>query len=142
MTLHKTFVTTCRRADIAFSKLPFISLSSILSLLAVQPDDERALPSTTPASTYGMSKSYPVLDIRPDVLKELDGVDALTGLCFCTFVSHSPAQNNHRATVFSKCKSSLDNGRRLENISWRLWSREMATSTAEIPSQYFLPIKD
>ncbi|KAF7732786.1 hypothetical protein EC973_000060 [Apophysomyces ossiformis] len=27
-------------------------------------------------------------------------------------------------TVFSKCKENLENGRRLENISWRLWFRE------------------
>ena len=28
-----------------------------------------------------------------------------------------------RATVFTKCKDNLENGRRLENISWRLWYR-------------------
>lgn len=28
--------------------------------------------------------------------------------------------------VFTKCKESLQDGRRLENISWRLWYREMA----------------
>lgn len=27
--------------------------------------------------------------------------------------------------VFTKCKESLQDGRRLENISWRLWYREM-----------------
>ena len=27
--------------------------------------------------------------------------------------------------VFTKCKESLQEGRRLENISWRLWYREM-----------------
>ncbi|CAO3610049.1 unnamed protein product [Mucor hiemalis] len=27
-------------------------------------------------------------------------------------------------TVFSKCKDNLENGRRLENMSWRLWYRE------------------
>ncbi|KAL0075965.1 hypothetical protein J3Q64DRAFT_1628233, partial [Phycomyces blakesleeanus] len=27
-------------------------------------------------------------------------------------------------TVFSKCKENLENGRRLENLSWRLWYRE------------------
>ncbi|CAO3649543.1 unnamed protein product [Cunninghamella echinulata] len=26
--------------------------------------------------------------------------------------------------VFSKCKNSIENGRRLENLSWRLWYRE------------------
>jgi hypothetical protein len=32
--------------------------------------------------------------------------------------------------VFTKCKESLHDGRRLENISWRLWYREMATSSS------------
>ncbi|KAI9250495.1 hypothetical protein BDA99DRAFT_209150 [Phascolomyces articulosus] len=27
-------------------------------------------------------------------------------------------------TVFTKCKDNLENGRRLENLSWRLWYRE------------------
>ncbi|KAA8910053.1 hypothetical protein FN846DRAFT_775652 [Sphaerosporella brunnea] len=27
-------------------------------------------------------------------------------------------------TIFSKCAESIENGRRLENISWRLWNRE------------------
>ena len=31
--------------------------------------------------------------------------------------------------VFTKCKESLQDGRRLENISWRLWYRELAAHT-------------
>jgi len=31
--------------------------------------------------------------------------------------------------VFTKCKASLQDGPRLENISWRLWYREMAIPT-------------
>ena len=30
--------------------------------------------------------------------------------------------------MFTKCKESLKDGRRLENISWRLWYREMASA--------------
>ncbi|PWN37585.1 DUF1752-domain-containing protein, partial [Meira miltonrushii] len=26
--------------------------------------------------------------------------------------------------VFTKCKESIESGRRLENLSWRLWFRE------------------
>ncbi|CAO3607552.1 unnamed protein product [Cunninghamella blakesleeana] len=29
--------------------------------------------------------------------------------------------------VFSKCKNSIENGRRLENLSWRLWYRESSS---------------
>jgi hypothetical protein len=32
--------------------------------------------------------------------------------------------------VLTKCKNSVKDGRRLENLSWRLWHREMSTSTA------------
>ncbi|KAH9012357.1 hypothetical protein EDB85DRAFT_2038652, partial [Lactarius pseudohatsudake] len=44
---------------------------------------------------------------------DLDGHDAISGLW----------------TVFTKCKESLQDGPRLENISWRLWYRELATHT-------------
>ncbi|KAJ3761237.1 hypothetical protein EV360DRAFT_27513, partial [Lentinula raphanica] len=49
--------------------------------------------------------SSPVLNISVDVLKDLDGTEALASLWF----------------LFSKCQSSLNEGRRLEYISWRLW---------------------
>lgn len=32
---------------------------------------------------------------------------------------------SHCSLVFTKCKESLQDGRRLENIAWRLWHREM-----------------
>ncbi|KAI6105022.1 hypothetical protein EV401DRAFT_2014225 [Pisolithus croceorrhizus] len=34
-------------------------------------------------------------------------------------------------SVFTKCKESLQDGRRLENISWRLWHREFAQAQAQ-----------
>lgn len=47
-------------------------------------------------------------------------------------------------TIFSKCADSLENGRRLENLSWRLWNRETfccetvsekeTTSSATVPA--------
>ncbi|KAI6102016.1 hypothetical protein EDD16DRAFT_1856792, partial [Pisolithus croceorrhizus] len=52
----------------------------------------------------------PVLSVTADAVKDLQGHDALTGLW----------------TLFTKCKESLQDGRRLENISWRLWHREFA----------------
>ncbi|TFK36752.1 hypothetical protein BDQ12DRAFT_589005, partial [Crucibulum laeve] len=51
----------------------------------------------------------PVLSVAADAVRELEGRDALSGLW----------------TLFTKCKESLQDGRRLENISWRLWYREM-----------------
>ncbi|KAI8986982.1 hypothetical protein BDB01DRAFT_784185 [Pilobolus umbonatus] len=41
-------------------------------------------------------------------------------------------------TVFSKCKENLENGRRLENMSWRLWYRE--SSLANTPTFNQQPI--
>ncbi|EGN92366.1 hypothetical protein SERLA73DRAFT_27839, partial [Serpula lacrymans var. lacrymans S7.3] len=52
----------------------------------------------------------PVLSVTADAVKDLEGRDALSGLW----------------TLFTKCKESLQDGRRLENISWRLWYREIA----------------
>ncbi|KAI0030596.1 hypothetical protein K488DRAFT_27889, partial [Vararia minispora EC-137] len=50
----------------------------------------------------------PVLSVAVDVVRDLDGKEALSGLW----------------NVFTKCKDSLQDGYRLENISWRLWHRE------------------
>ncbi|KAF8266276.1 hypothetical protein EI94DRAFT_1662986 [Lactarius quietus] len=55
----------------------------------------------------------PVLTLASHALDHLDTPDALPGLW----------------TVFTKCKESLQDGRRLENISWRLWYRELAADT-------------
>ncbi|KAJ3785518.1 hypothetical protein GGU10DRAFT_354566 [Lentinula aff. detonsa] len=57
--------------------------------------------------------SSPVLSVSVDTLKDLDGSEALASLWF----------------LFSKCQSSLSEGRRLENISWRLWSQRIASKS-------------
>ncbi|KAI0819287.1 hypothetical protein BC628DRAFT_1342326 [Trametes gibbosa] len=54
----------------------------------------------------------PILSVAADVVRDLDGEDTL-----CTLWA-----------LFTKCKESLKDGRRLENISWRLWYREMASA--------------
>lgn len=36
----------------------------------------------------------------------------------------NPANLHSMWTVFSRCADSVDQGRRLENLSWRLWNRE------------------
>ncbi|KAG1821592.1 uncharacterized protein BJ212DRAFT_1332256 [Suillus subaureus] len=60
----------------------------------------------------------PVLSVAPDAVKDLQGQDALSALW----------------TIFTKCKESLQDGRRLENISWRLWHRELI-----LAQQSYLP---
>ncbi|KII85260.1 hypothetical protein PLICRDRAFT_701423 [Plicaturopsis crispa FD-325 SS-3] len=59
----------------------------------------------------------PVLSVTADAVRDLDGGDALSGLWI----------------LFTKCKESLKDGRRLENISWRLWYREMAVAQSYRP---------
>ena len=89
----------------------------------------------------------PVLSIASDALKDLDGHDALSGLWTGTTHPSSPNSfyNYHdllfpdfsfSPSVFTKCKESLQDGRRLENISWRLWYRELAAHTR---TQHHLP---
>ncbi|KAL4249323.1 Ras-cAMP pathway regulatory protein [Abortiporus biennis] len=70
----------------------------------------------------------PILSVSPDVIGELDGEDALLGMW----------------TVFTKCKASLKEGRRLENISWRLWYREMASNSSptSTPGSVSPPLSD
>ena len=71
----------------------------------------------------------PVLSVASDAVKDLEGRDALLGLWTCRFL-HSRSFIHvlieiFTPQVFTKCKESLQDGRRLENISWRLWYREM-----------------
>ncbi|KAK7682542.1 hypothetical protein QCA50_014342 [Cerrena zonata] len=61
-----------------------------------------------------ISFAAPILCVAPDVVQELDGEDAIYSLW----------------NVFTKCKASLSDGRRLENLSWRLWYREILSHGA------------
>ncbi|KAL0953208.1 hypothetical protein HGRIS_004463 [Hohenbuehelia grisea] len=54
----------------------------------------------------------PVLALAADKIAELEGGDALEALW----------------ALFTKCKGSLQDGPRLENISWRLWHRQLRAS--------------
>ncbi|ANB11672.1 hypothetical protein AWJ20_4493 [Sugiyamaella lignohabitans] len=59
--------------------------------------------------TPSISQLPPILVLSPHTLKTVDpDAESLFSLW----------------TVFSKCKNSIENGRRLENMSWRLWNRE------------------
>ncbi|RUP43912.1 hypothetical protein BC936DRAFT_136554 [Jimgerdemannia flammicorona] len=56
------------------------------------------------------SLAHPVLALAMQNIHQLNTIDADNLSCMWT--------------VFTKCKENLENGRRLENISWRLWYRE------------------
>lgn len=45
-----------------------------------------------------------------------------------------PSPIRSALTVFTKCKESLEDGRRLENISWRLWHRELVQAQVKAQS--------
>jgi hypothetical protein len=89
-------------------------------------------PASTPAVLVEMdSFPGPVLAVAADVVKHVDGDDSLpilwTSLCF--FRSQAVKSASHPLPpVFTKCKESLQDGRRLENISWRLWYQSMVAA--------------
>jgi hypothetical protein len=73
--------------------------------------------------------TQPVLSIAPDALQDIYGGDALSNLWI-----GKPRSNllialhySYPKAVFSRCKDSIQDGERLENISWRLWYRELVT---------------
>lgn len=72
----------------------------------------------------------PILSVSPDVVKDLDGEDALYGMWTGAYPDGIRTYSRclFLLPVFTKCKESLKDGRRLENISWRLWYREMSYS--------------
>ena len=89
--------------------------------------------------------SSPVLSLAADVVKDLEGEVAVCSLwsgkrvpplppILPRFPHHHPSR-----LVFAKCKNSIQDGRRLENLSWRLWHREMSMS-ASAASQNNPPI--
>ncbi|KAI0849757.1 DUF1752-domain-containing protein [Daldinia vernicosa] len=51
-----------------------------------------------------------VLTVDPNVIHKVD--------------TNNPQNLFSMWTVFSRCKDSVEQGRRLENLSWRLWNRE------------------
>ena len=73
----------------------------------------------------------PLLSIAADAIQDLDGADAITSLWTSPFLlSPLPLFPPHLFSpflnpVFTKCKESIQDGRRLENISWRLWHRHL-----------------
>lgn len=70
----------------------------------------------------------PVLSVAADAVRELQGSDALYGLWTRTWLgwlSICVRFADGICAVFTKCKESLQDGRRLENLSWRLWYRSM-----------------
>lgn len=87
--------------------------------------------------------SSPVLSLAADVVKDLEGEVAVCSLWsgerpmppILPRFPHPPPWR----LVFTKCKSSIHDGRRLENLSWRLWHREMSMSTSVSP-QNNLPL--
>jgi len=81
----------------------------------------------------------PVLSLAADALIDLDGTDAITGLWMRTSILPSlPPHtaflpNSPSYSVFAKCKESLQDGPRLEYISWRLWYRELEARRSNKP---------
>lgn len=78
-------------------------------------DDARAVHPTTDSATSATSSvggvgSGPVLSLAFPAVKDVRGVEGVSGLWH----------------VFTRCKAHLADGDRLENISWRLWYQACA----------------
>jgi hypothetical protein len=76
----------------------------------------------------------PVLSVTHDAVKDLQGQDALSALWTSKLDFVLSVSFLTLFLVFTKCKESLQDGRRLENISWRLWHRELI-----LAQQSYLP---
>lgn len=91
---------------------------------------------------------YPILAVTADAVKELEREDVLCGLWTRAYLRDLPPiffELTSLDKVFTKCKESLKDGHRLENISWRLWYREMISaqsSPASSSTSLSLPLTD
>ncbi|KAL6714470.1 hypothetical protein ACLMJK_007894 [Lecanora helva] len=72
----------------------------------------------------------PMLSVDAERMRNVDtrNVENLFGM----WSDHT--QRFNARLVFSKCAESMENGRRLENLSWRIWNRE--TLCCEIKPQF------
>jgi len=69
----------------------------------------------------------PMLSVNTGTMRKVDtrNVESLHGIWsgkLTATLTHS--QRLKCSPVFSKCASTLEDGRRLENLSWRIWNRE------------------
>jgi len=69
--------------------------------------------------------SSPILSVAADAVRDLEGHDALFGLWTGAYLLYPCVSDAYYFLVFTKCKTSLPNGARLENITWRLWHCEL-----------------
>ena len=75
----------------------------------------------------------PVLSVDAGKMRRIDtrNVENLFGMWSgehdpnCTRLDLFMNTNRPLFAVFSKCASSMEDGRRLENLSWRVWNREL-----------------
>lgn len=76
------------------------------------------VPSQSPAKDSPSLLDQPVLTLAIDNLAKLNNIDE--------------KQLSAIWNLFTKCKDNLENGRRLENISWRLWYRSCHPSPLSV----------
>ncbi|KAK9389228.1 hypothetical protein V1515DRAFT_614112 [Lipomyces mesembrius] len=84
--------------------LPLLQPEKKTSIILLLPSPSLFLPLPN------LLKADPFLSLAVDNISKLDTSDAENLFSIWT--------------VFSKCAENLENGRRLENLSWRLWNRE------------------
>jgi hypothetical protein len=96
---------------------------TIFHLVCHQPPLRVNRASSRGHCSMGISSAH-VLAVAPDALDAQDALQLWSGPCH--HVSLIYILYLYFKKVFSKCKDSLQDGRRLENISWRLAFRELS----------------
>ena len=90
--------------------------------------------SDTPSLSFSLhvmvsSFPSPLLSLAADAIQDMDGADAVTGLWTSAPLPLSILSFLTFLPVFTKCKESIQDGPRLENISWRLWHRHLSANS-------------
>ena len=67
-----------------------------------------------------------ILESSTPMLQPADGIPETDLLPSLLNLSKSPAESHDAWKIFTKAKSALQNGARLENISWRLYHMKLA----------------
>jgi hypothetical protein len=81
-----------------------------------------------------------VLTVDANVIHQVDTTNSAnlysmwTGKSRLTCSSRSNRPADDRTTVFSRCAHTVEQGQRLENLSWRIWQKEQLVESTKAVS--------
>ncbi|KAI9151863.1 hypothetical protein HJFPF1_09074 [Paramyrothecium foliicola] len=121
--------------DFRSQALISINLASLSPSAVILPHIAR--PNIEPQTAMPYRLDTPVLTVDANVIHKVDTANPAnlysmwTGKATPAKASTRRPITNPVATVFSRCADSVEQGRRLENLSWRLWQREQLIENEE-----------